>query len=50
MFNLVLPCCHFETRSVADLLTWPQRLAGKDIDNWEQKRVKRLPGETDGIL
>ncbi|KAG8631408.1 hypothetical protein KVT40_000548 [Elsinoe batatas] len=26
------------------------RLAGKDLDNWEQKRVKRLPGEPDGIL
>jgi cytochrome c oxidase assembly protein subunit 16 len=27
-----------------------QRLAAKDIDDWEQKRVKRLPGENDGIL
>jgi len=27
-----------------------QRLAAKDIDNWEQKRVKRLKGESDGIL
>ncbi|KAF2431254.1 cytochrome c oxidase assembly protein COX16, mitochondrial [Tothia fuscella] len=26
------------------------RLAAKDIDNWEQRRVKRLPGEPDGIL
>ncbi|MCJ1251773.1 Cytochrome oxidase assembly [Trapelia coarctata] len=26
------------------------RLAAKDLDNWENKRVKRLPGETDGIL
>ncbi|KAG7291832.1 Cytochrome c oxidase subunit 7A [Staphylotrichum longicolle] len=26
------------------------RLAAKDIDNWEQKRVKRLKGESDGIL
>ncbi|KAI0803809.1 cytochrome c oxidase assembly protein COX16-domain-containing protein [Xylaria sp. FL0064] len=26
------------------------RLAAKDLDDWEQKRVKRLPGETDGIL
>ncbi|KAG9243552.1 cytochrome c oxidase assembly protein COX16-domain-containing protein [Calycina marina] len=24
------------------------RLAAKDLDNWEQKRVKRLPGEHDG--
>jgi len=27
-----------------------QRLAAKDIENWEQKRVKRLPGEHDGVL
>ncbi|KAF4122851.1 cytochrome c oxidase assembly protein subunit 16 [Geosmithia morbida] len=26
------------------------RLAGRDIENWEQKRVERLPGESDGIL
>ncbi|KAL1301672.1 hypothetical protein AAFC00_005889 [Neodothiora populina] len=26
------------------------KLAAKDLDNWEQKRVKRLPGEHDGIL
>lgn len=26
------------------------RLAAKDLDNWEQRRVKRLPGEIDGIL
>ncbi|KAK0105321.1 Cytochrome oxidase assembly [Cadophora gregata] len=24
------------------------RLAAKDLDDWEQKRVKRLPGEHDG--
>lgn len=34
-------------RLYADL---KQRLATKDIDNWEQRRVKRLPGEPDGIL
>lgn len=27
-----------------------QRLAAKDLDDWEQKRVKRFKGETDGIL
>lgn len=27
-----------------------QRLAAKDLDDWEQKRVKRLPGENDGVL
>ncbi|KAF1826071.1 uncharacterized protein K489DRAFT_313251 [Dissoconium aciculare CBS 342.82] len=26
------------------------RLAAKDLDNWEQKRVKRLPGEHDGVF
>ncbi|CAI0643606.1 unnamed protein product [Colletotrichum noveboracense] len=26
------------------------RLAAKDIDNWEQKRVKRFKGEHDGII
>ncbi|MCJ1355293.1 MAG: Cytochrome oxidase assembly [Icmadophila ericetorum] len=26
------------------------RLAAKDLDNWENKRVKRLEGEHDGIL
>ncbi|KAK2048760.1 cytochrome c oxidase assembly protein COX16 [Colletotrichum somersetense] len=26
------------------------RLAAKDIDNWEQKRVQRLKGEHDGII
>ncbi|KAI9640176.1 Cytochrome oxidase assembly [Ciborinia camelliae] len=27
-----------------------ERLAAKDLDDWEQKRVKRLPGEHDGKL
>ncbi|GJC82713.1 cytochrome c oxidase assembly protein cox16, mitochondrial [Colletotrichum liriopes] len=26
------------------------RLAAKDIDNWEQRRVQRLKGEHDGII
>ncbi|KZF22705.1 hypothetical protein L228DRAFT_268090 [Xylona heveae TC161] len=26
------------------------RLAARDLDDWEQKRVKRLPGEHDGVL
>ncbi|KAF8469197.1 cytochrome c oxidase assembly protein COX16-domain-containing protein [Kalaharituber pfeilii] len=26
------------------------RLAAKDLENWENKRVERLPGEHDGIL
>ena len=35
---------------VNDLLTGKQRLQAKDLENWEQRRVKRLPGEIDGIL
>lgn len=31
-------------------LTSSQRLAAKDLDDWEQKRVRRLPGEHDGKL
>lgn len=27
-----------------------QRLQAKDLENWEQRRVKRLPGEIDGVL
>ena len=27
-----------------------QRLAAKDLEDWEQVRVKRLPGESDGVL
>jgi cytochrome c oxidase assembly protein subunit 16 len=27
-----------------------QRLAAKDLENWEQRRVKRLPGEPDGVI
>lgn len=27
-----------------------QKLAAKDLDDWEQKRVRRLEGEHDGIL
>ncbi|TPX13911.1 uncharacterized protein E0L32_005611 [Thyridium curvatum] len=26
------------------------KLAAKDLDDWEQKRVKRLAGESDGVL
>ncbi|KAI5361053.1 Putative cytochrome c oxidase assembly protein COX16 [Septoria linicola] len=26
------------------------KLAAKDLDSWEQKRVKRLPGEHDGVF
>ncbi|KAG6125187.1 Cytochrome oxidase assembly [Claviceps purpurea] len=26
------------------------RLQGRELEDWDQKRVKRLPGEPDGIL
>jgi len=26
------------------------RLQAKDLEDWEQRRVKRLPGEPDGTL
>lgn len=35
--------------NVLMIVLW-QRLAAKDLDDWEQKRVKRLPGEHDGVL
>jgi cytochrome c oxidase assembly protein subunit 16 len=31
-------------------LTVSQRLQAKDLEDWEQRRVKRLPGEIDGVL
>ena len=31
-------------------LTTAQRLQAKDLEDWEQRRVKRLPGEPDGTL
>ena len=31
-------------------LTSLQRLQAKDLEDWEQRRVKRLPGEPDGTL
>lgn len=36
--------------TLGDVLTVIQRLQAKDLENWEQRRVKRLPGEVDGIL
>jgi hypothetical protein len=39
------------------VISWPasslissQRLAAKDLDDWEQKRVERLKGEPDGVI
>jgi hypothetical protein len=32
-----------------ELMLW-QRLQAKDLENWEQRRVKRLPGEVDGVM
>ncbi|KAL7276661.1 Cytochrome oxidase assembly [Rhizina undulata] len=39
-----------KNRRNVDLNEEYYRLAMKDIDNWEQKRVERLKGEPDGIL
>ena len=33
-----------------ELLIVGKKLAGRDLDAWEQKRVELLPGESDGIL
>ena len=35
---------------VAYVILLLQRLAAKDLEDWEQVRVKRLPGEPDGVL
>lgn len=40
----------FTSQWGARALTRWQRLAAKDLDDWEQKRVKRLPGEHDGVI
>jgi cytochrome c oxidase assembly protein subunit 16 len=32
------------------LTSGTQRLQAKDLEDWEQRRVKRLPGEPDGTL
>ncbi|MCJ1365362.1 Cytochrome oxidase assembly [Acarospora aff. strigata] len=37
-------------RRKVDMAEEYYRLAAKDLDDWDQKRVKRLPGEHDGIL
>ena len=39
-----------KNRRKVDMREEYYRLAAKDIDDWEQKRVKRLPGEPDGKL
>ena len=41
---------HEDQDASADAAHVSQRLAAKDLDDWEQKRVKRLPGESDGVL
>jgi cytochrome c oxidase assembly protein subunit 16 len=45
----VMRCGRVEDR-FADFFCVLQKLAAKDLDSWEQKRVKRLPGEHDGVL
>ncbi|KAF2724893.1 hypothetical protein K431DRAFT_216708 [Polychaeton citri CBS 116435] len=37
-------------RRRVDLQEEYYKLAAKDLDDWEQRRVKRLPGEHDGVL
>ncbi|KAL8833533.1 MAG: hypothetical protein Q9170_004216 [Blastenia crenularia] len=37
-------------RRVWDINEEYYRLAAKDLDDWENKRVKRFKGETDGVL
>lgn len=39
----------FESESHTDAND-TQKLAAKDLSDWEQKRVKRLPGEHDGVI
>ena len=39
-----------EGRKAWDINEEYYRLAAKDLDDWENKRVKRLKGENDGIL
>lgn len=50
LHDVILDSRHptWDRASLTDLAL--QRLAGRDIDDWEQKRVKRLPGENDGLL
>lgn len=40
----------FWQRGSGHVLTYAQRLQAKDLEDWEQRRVKRLPGEPDGTL
>ena len=37
-------------RKVTDVGEEYYRLAAKDLDDWENKRVERLKGEPDGVL
>ena len=37
-------------RRKVDLQEEYHRLAAKDLDNWENRRVERLKGEPDGVL
>ncbi|KAL8790462.1 MAG: hypothetical protein Q9213_000614 [Squamulea squamosa] len=39
-----------EGRKAFDINEEYYRLAAKDLDDWDNKRVKRLKGESDGIL
>lgn len=48
--SLTVVTLAFVQNPVADDERVSQRLAAKDLDDWEQQRVKRLPGESDGVL
>ncbi|KAK3365262.1 cytochrome c oxidase assembly protein COX16-domain-containing protein [Lasiosphaeria ovina] len=39
-----------KTKRKVDMKDEYYRLAAKDIDNWEQRRVKRLAGESNGVV
>lgn len=39
-----------EGRKAFDINEEYYRLAAKDLDDWDNKRVKRLKGEGDGVL
>lgn len=47
-----LSLSHLYMASIIAILTssYEQRLMAKDLDSWEQKRVKRFEGEPDGRL
>ena len=49
-FDAVADILSREGRKVADVNEEYYRLAAKDLDDWDNKRVKRFEGEPDGVL